>query len=363
MSAADDIDLLKRLCSTPTAPFAEHRVIEFVERWARRRRRLSVRGDRFGNRLIECPGSRRLPRLVMVAHGDHPGLIAGATNSDGTLHADFHGGVMPEYLPGADVQFFASRKPVAAKVIKVEPDERGRASKVALRAAGAVPPGTLGMFALGEARVRGKRMHCRVCDDLAGVSAALATLDRLARKPSAAPVALLLTRAEEQGFIGAVAAVEHPSLLRKTDLLISLECSAEQPYARQGQGVIVRVGDRTSIFDSSLTAFIVERAAAIASEDGSFRLQRALMPGGTCEATVFDAWGYTSAAVCVALGNYHNMDRAGKRVAAEYIHLDDWRAMVTLLESVAREAHRFEPGMQSLRRKLVDRFERYRPLL
>jgi len=363
MSNSDDIDLLKRLCSTPTAPFAEHRVIDFVERWARRRRRLSVRADRFGNRLIECPGSRRQPRLVMVAHGDHPGLLAGTTDTDGTLHADFHGGVMPEYLSGAEMQFFASRKPVAARVLKVEQDERGRASKVTLRAADAVPPGTLGMFALGEARLRGKRMHCRVCDDLAGVSAALAVLDRLARKPSAAPVALLLTRAEEQGFIGAIASVEHPALLRKTDLLVSLECSAEQPYAKQGQGVIIRVGDRTSVFDSSLTAFIVERAAAIASEHGSFRFQRALMPGGTCEATVFDAWGYTASAMCVALGNYHNMDRANRRLAAEHIHLDDWAGMVTLLENVAREAHRFEPGMKSLRRTLVGRFERYRSLL
>lgn len=363
MSVSNDIDLLKRLCSIPTAPFAEHRVIDFVERWARRRRRLIVRADRFGNRLIECPGHRRLPRLVMVAHGDHPGLLAGATDADGTLHADFHGGVMPEYLPGAEVQFYATSKPVAATILKAEPDERGRASRITLRVSGAVPAGTVGMFALGEARLRGKRMHCRACDDLAGVSAALSVLDRLARKPATAPAALLLTRAEEQGFIGAIASVEHPALLRKTDLLVSLECSAEQPFAKQGLGTIIRVGDRTSIFDSSLTAFMVEQATALTSADAAFRFQRALMPGGTCEATVFDAWGYTAAAVCVALGNYHNMDRTTRRLAAEHIHLDDWTGMVTLLEQVARYAHHFSSGMKSLRRTLVERFERYRSLL
>ena len=33
------------------------------------------------------------------------------------------------------------------------------------------------------------------------------------------------------------------------------------------------------------------------------------MPGGTCEATVYDVYGFTAARICVALGNYHNMDR------------------------------------------------------
>ena len=43
------------------------------------------------------------------------------------------------------------------------------------------------------------------------------------------------------------------------------------------------------------------------------------MPGGTCEATVYDAYGYTAAAVCIPLGNYHNMDRGKKKIGPEYI--------------------------------------------
>ena len=54
------------------------------------------------------------------------------------------------------------------------------------------------------------------------------------------------------------------------------------------------------------------------------------MPGGTCEATVYDIYGFAAASICVALGNYHNMDRARKRIGPEYIDVDDWQNMVKL---------------------------------
>ena len=56
------------------------------------------------------------------------------------------------------------------------------------------------MWDQGAGRVKGKRFFSRVCDDLAGAAAALTMLDKLARKPPKAPVAVLLTRAEEEGF-------------------------------------------------------------------------------------------------------------------------------------------------------------------
>ena len=113
-----------------------------------------------------------------------------------------------------------------------------------------------------------------------------------------------------------------------------------QPYAPQGKGVIIRVGDKTSIFNSGLTYFLTQQAEALAKRDKSFKFQRALMPGGTCEATVYDVYGFTAAAVCVALGNYHNMDRDKKKIGPEYIDVGDWRSMVKLFVQVARTATR-----------------------
>jgi endoglucanase len=226
-----------------------------------------------------------------------------------------------------------------------------------------VAPGSVGMFDLPPVRVRGHKFLSRVCDDLAGLAAAMTALDELHRAKARprATVALLVTRAEEVGFVGAVAAVRDGALLRKSDLLISIECSSVQPFAPQGAGVILRVGDRTSVFDSGLMYFLLERARKLAKRDKSFAFQRALMPGGSCEGTVFDAWGYTTGGVCLPLVNYHNMDRATKRLAPEIIDLRDWRSMVSLFVDLAVHAHEFDPGL--LRGRIEQRFLRNERLL
>ena len=188
-------------------------------------------------------------------------------------------------------------------------------------------------------------------------------LDQLARRPPKATVAVLLTRAEEEGFIGAIAASIKPELLRKTDRLIAIECSAMQPYAPQGKGPIIRIGDKTSVFNSSLSYFITQQAAARGKSDKTFCYQRALMPGGTCEATVYDVYGFIAASICVALGNYHNMDSARKRIAPEFIDVSDWTNMVKLFVQIARNGHRYEPGHKVLRQKIEKRYRKLAHLL
>ena len=250
-------------------------------------------------------------------------------------------------------------------------DERGRPADVVLKlakGAAAVPAGSPGMFDLPAGRIKGKkrpRFVGRCCDDLGGVAACLAMLDDLAHDPPPHEVGVLLTRAEEDGFVGALAAVHDRSskrLLRDDDLLVSVETSQAQPAAPMGGGVTVRVGDASSVFDSALTAFLVQQAKALADEDG-FEYQRALMPGGTCEATVFHAWGYTSAAACVPLGNYHNMDTDKGTVGPESIDVGDWRSMVALFVRCARNAGSYAEASDGLKARLADRFEAQRGLL
>jgi endoglucanase len=180
--------------------------------------------------------------------------------------------------------------------------------------------------------------------------------DELHRKPPKVPVAVLLTRAEEEGFIGALGAAIAPRLLKKSDRIIAIECSAKQPHAPQGNGAIIRVGDRTSVFNSSLTYFLTQTAEKLATSDKSFKYQRALMPGGTCEATVYDIYGFTAASICVALGNYHNMDTDHKKLGPEYIDLADWKNMVKLFVAVARSAHQYRPGLAGLKNRIENRF-------
>jgi endoglucanase len=308
-------------------------------------------------------------RLVLVAHADHPGFVARRMSDARTLVADFRGGVRAAFVRGAPVRFFADgARDVRGHVIATERRAKSFAPhRATVRVAAPVPAGSIGMFDLTPGRVSGHRFASRVCDDLAGLAAALAALDGLHRSaPRARPratVALLVTRAEEVGFIGAVAAARDATLVRRSDLVVSIECSSVQPHAPQGAGVILRVGDRTSVFDSGLMYFLNERAQALAKRDRAFRFQRALMPGGSCEGTVFDAWGYTTGGVCLPLVNYHNMDRVRRTIAPEVIDVRDWRAMVTLFADVARHAHEFEPGLPSLRKRIDARFEKLRAML
>jgi endoglucanase len=135
--------------------------------------------------------------------------------------------------------------------------------------------------------------------------------------------------------------VADAKLLPRNALVVSLETSKELPPVKMGQGVILRVGDRSSIFDSTAMRFLGEAAAGLRAKDEKFRFQRALMFGGTCEATAFQEFGYQVAAVCVALGNYHNCHPQG-RIAAEYVSLSDACGMVRLLVEAARQMRAYD---------------------
>ncbi|HEX8322627.1 MAG TPA: hypothetical protein VF595_01825 [Tepidisphaeraceae bacterium] len=349
--------VLHELTALPTAPFAETHVLAYVRAWARKQR-FRVTADRAGNLLVERPTRRDAPRLVLVAHADHPGFVAETMEDKRTLRARFHGGVKASYFVGSRVRFFTKDNEIVGTVIEILADG-DRPAGARLRVTQAVAPGAIGMWDVGGPRQRGRRFYCRVCDDLAGLAAGLEALSLASAERGGGPAAVLVTRGEEEGFIGAIAAVRARQLLRKTDRLISIECSAEQPYAKQGDGMIVRVGDRTSIFHSAFTRFIGERAEVLAKEDVTFIFQRALMPGGTCEATVFDAFGHIAAAVCVPLGNYHNMNAATGKIAAEYVDLRDWRSLVRLLADLCLHHDGFDGGHGALKERLKTRYAKF----
>lgn len=353
------------MCSLPTAPFAEQHVARWVEEFVRRRPRLKLSRDPAGNLLVELRGPKpRLPRWVFVAHMDHPGMIARRMLDRRTLLAEFRGGVQAAFLDRTPVRFLDGQAWVGGVVVHAQAHPRtGRAREVRVRVARPLPRGAIGMYDLPAAAIRGSMLDGRACDDLAGTAACLAMLDALYRRPPASTVAALLTRAEEVGFVGAIAAVKARRLLGRSDRIISVETSAQQPVARQGRGPIVRVGDKSSVFHSGLTAFLTQRAAALARRDKRFSYQRALMPGGTCEAAVFDAYGHMASALCVALVHYHNMNVSRRRIAAERIDVNDWRNMVRLFVDVARHGHEFAGGVDSLKRRVERTYARWRPLL
>lgn len=365
---------LVELTSTPTAAGHEARVIAWVEAWLRSRPGVVAQRDPHGN--IELRLQALAPAcapsdapVYFTAHMDHPAFSVERVIGPATVELAFRGGVMDDYFIGARVRAFpAAGGPVEGfieargdltkpfKSWVVELDAASDALRVGDTAVWALPPAeVLPTDSFGRT-VEGGCLHTAACDDLAALAGALAALDELRLRAEAgervADVRVLLTRAEEIGFVGAIGA-SRDGFMPKRSRIIALENSRSFVHDSPiGAGPIVRVGDRINVFSPNLTASVAKVAELIAgrgahtvavektAKDG-WKWQRKLMAGGACEASVFCAYGYESTCVCLPLGNYHNMAdldavQAGSntsppRIARECIALRDFHGMVDLL--------------------------------
>jgi endoglucanase len=100
------------------------------------------------------------------------------------------------------------------------------------------------------------------------------------------------------------------------------------------------------------------RALTTLAAENKIPHQRCLMSGGTCEATAYQLYGYQTAALCVALGNYHNCG-PDTTIAPEYVSVDDVMGMVRLLIAAATLPTTANP-IAELREKLEKNLEKYR---
>ena len=331
----------------PAAPYHEELVAAEVARICKEYG-LHHEFDSFGNLLVR--NARRLVTkpLVLAAHMDHPGFVIRRRRSATTFAADFLGGVGDSYFrPGVKLRLVPGE--VAASL-----GQRLHAKKRSFEIETSVPFAGLPAFAVWDLpsfSYKEDRIEGRVCDDLIGCAAILTVLITTRGSTAGATVMGVLSRAEEVGFHGALALAEAKSL-PKGSLIISLETSRELPPVKIGGGVIIRVGDRASTFDSSATRFLTEVATDLGKRDSSFKFQRALMSGGTCEASAYQEYGYLCAAVCVALGNYHNCGEKDN-IGAEFVSATDGAAMAQLLVQCARSLPRADSFIERLPRRLV----------
>ena len=378
---------LKELTSLPTAAGCESRVIQWIHTWIQARPALVVEEDRFGNLTVRKRQARSKQPLYFTAHLDHPAFVVRQVHDANTLTAEFRGGVNDEYFPGAGVRWYAEDGSSRAGVVEPLHVQAGQTPqrwvKIHLSCKMAARVGEVLTWNLPAARIRGDRLHAPACDDLAGVAAALSAMDSLLhQRGRRQDVRLLFTRAEEIGFVGAIGACQSRTMPRSSRV-VALECSRSYAESPVGGGPIVRVGDRTSTFAPTLTYRIAQIAAAIATGDPSFRWQRRLMPGGTCEATVYQEFGYEATCLCLPLQNYHNMTgppmqppvtsrapRAQSRTArhqpakigAEIISLGDFANLVRLLVHVGQSLDD-TTATPSLRRRLEGLFDQGRHVL
>ncbi len=321
--------ILKRILKQPTAPFHEYFVRREIEALLADCPNVTLKRDRFGNLLATYKLGKRksLPTWVLGAHMDHPAFVPNAEAKGEDDAWEFIGGV-----PVGPVQDGIRR--------------------------GLRKPAKGGGFASWNLPVviKDGRIEAPACDDLVGCALIIATFWELARLNLETTVHAAFTRAEEVGWLGAWH-LGNKWPFSEGSVFLSIETSRPVNGAEVGNGPMVRVGDRLSVFDSEAVAVLMRTA----SEQG-IRVQRCLLDAGACEATAMQALGIRSAGVSVPLGNYHNIHDDKNELAPEYVMMDDVKTTLRLLTALVATKHD-GIGERSIRDRIALRLKQYQPHL
>lgn len=348
------LPLFRHLTSVPTAPFREAAVSKKVLEWIRENLGVRARVRRLrGGFIVSYRGAGKGPALCLAAHLDHPAFdLLKITRTGAT--ARLRGGLPPHLLAGAAVEAFPAvpkdNRPLARGVIGPRPKKDGGAWTIRWDEPlkkGVKPD--FAVLALPACDVKDGWLRSRSVDDLLGCAISLEAMRRLAKTRAKVNLAVLLNRAEEVGFVGALDMIRSGALSPR-DSYLSIESSRELPGSEPGKGPTIRLGDKATAFDPNLTALLDDAGEALRKRGG--KVQRLRLTGGTCEATAYLAFGLEAGGVAVPLVNYHN-GWGADAVAPEMVRLTDVEGGVKLLVEAAK---RF--GARTLRGALRGRLEK-----
>lgn len=387
-----DRTLLLSILSQPSAPFREAHVISRICE-ALDEARVPYFSDPIGNLVLGVSSKKEYlsltreknsePLRVFIAHMDHPGFHGAAWKSETELEVKWHGGSPTQHIEGAKVWLADRERSLGhGKFTSVKMIPSGRAIE-----SGVIEVSTALKDQHSDARMiyggfgfrepvwqEGELLYTKAADDLVGSFAIVTLAKELFAKSKGKgktkhpPFLGLLTRAEEVGFIGAIGHFELGWLngAPRPVLCVSLETSRTLPGADIGKGPVVRLGDRTTVFDSAALRIFSELARTVLPD----KHQRRIMDGGSCEATAATAYGHSCIGISVPLGNYHNQsfeggpDSAGELgPAPEFVHLEDVAGLLELCRGLLKPklpwADAWQPKLKEFRRELKN----YRALL
>lgn len=362
--------ILTDLLALPTAPFTEDHIRRYVFDFCQTRD-IKVREDKVGNILVHYkhPSAKLKRPICLCGHMDHPGFRAVRMLDDHTLQAKWHGGVDPEYFPNAKVRFHCQDRWIHGRIVKTQlktlglevPQKMVDTVEVEIRKPkhAQVKSGSPGMWDFPDPQIKGKRIFARACDDLAGVAGILSCVSTLSRTKAKTEAYFLFTRAEEVGFIGAIAACRLKTIPRRC-MVLAIETSSVLPGVEMGGGPILRVGDKSSVFTPHVTVWCKLVAEELAARDKKFIYQRKLMDGGSCESSAYCELGYDATGLCIALGHYHNCNRQNKTLAPEFVHLDDVANLIKWFVALATTKKPPRAGNPLLQKRLVHLEKRYK---
>lgn len=377
MSARTTRDLLEKILSEPTAPFRETCVRAAIERELDSHGIPYVR-DAGGNLIAGTNRPESLAKgfhIALLAHMDHPGFHLGESLGRGLWRCYWYGGAPFGVMAGAKVRLQDPQRPgktavgVIRKMEYVDDMEEGLPFTVDFgKRADGFSRESYGAFDLPAFKLKNDRVTTKAADDLVGCVIALGALidqeNQLKKSKSKTKSRRLIgifTRAEEVGFIGCL------DLMRRGDLprnvwCISLEASRALPEAEFGKGPVLRIGDKTCLFDAEFSAVLWNVAKDLSTETkGGFKFQRRIMSGGTCEATPLTLFGHKVTAIAVPLLNYHNFGKT--KPNAEAVSLSDVDQARRLCSELGRRIERAPVWTEAKKRELMSDFKRLQPML
>ncbi|MGE3974536.1 MAG: hypothetical protein AB7F59_08430 [Bdellovibrionales bacterium] len=308
--------LIQEIFSQPTAPFREGWVLQKITHILDQSK-VPYFEDDFGNIIagVSNVAQARKAKVAFMAHTDHPGFHV-VSQKGLQVDALWLGGAPFNTMKGSQVRIYNPTAPgqtITGKVTYISPvrtHHEGIPIKIRLYKKTELHSACFGAFDFPGVKFKGDQIITRAADDLAGVVIALgAIIDAKKMKLMGKSIAVL-TRAEEVGFIGCLALMKK-KLLSSNTAIVSLEASKTLDGALIGEGPVLRLGDRTTLFHTDFSNQMWQVALALAKKTSSFRFQRRIMDGGSCEATALGLYGYITSGMSVPLGNYHNQGPKG----------------------------------------------------
>lgn len=376
------LSFLKKILSQPTAPFRETLVVKTATEFCQEQK-IPYFIDPVGNVVVGVKNLAQYRKLlnqrsseplrIFIAHMDHPGFLGERWLTPKRLQVRWYGGSPVKHLNGMAV-WLADRDGYVGEgsftKVKLHSSKRRIESaeiRVATMNGQRAAPELFGSFAFRRpVWQQGSRLFTKAADDLVGVAAILETAKKFGKGRH--PFVGLLTRAEEVGFIGAIG---HLSLgmLRSSKrkiVCVSLETSRQLPKAKIGAGPVVRLGDYSTVFDPGG----VEILHKIARSQLPGKHQRAIMDGGSCEATAATVFGLPAIGISVPLGNYHNQSFEGGPEARtplgpgpEFVDLKDVQGLEKLCEGLMEKSLQWERPWEKRRKDFEKAFRGYKKLL
>lgn len=296
--------------------------------------------DDYGNIIVrltrrDASGSMPPRPIALIAHMDHPGFeVVGIDGRRLTLQMR---GRVSDVIYEQQVDLIvhcADGSSCAARTTGRDGDTKARILYADLTQQNELVLPAFAVFDLVDCEFRNNRVFARALDDLAGCAATLSVLETLTAENEPVDVFGVFTRAEEDGLIGARLLAADGALPKET-LVISVESSRTLPGAEQDNGPVIRVGDAISTFSQSAEQVLQDARMTLQRRDPPIPVQRQLMSGGVCEASVFVAHGYDSTGIAFPLAHYHN-GFGEDSIQAENIAINDFLGGVELMAEAIR---------------------------